>query len=152
MEFILSNWRKQALDMTPKEAANNLHEIVKYIKAGFDETAGTIGFCDGEAMDLTHAIELLGPEEIDPTELLWQYQDNRRRRRQAKEENEQWRSLYEVVVKLGLLHEFSQAKREVRSIIKTQYSRQYTVKNRSDLQCYFDRAKLRNSLNVQTGS
>lgn len=136
--------------MTPKDAANQLHELVKHIKAEFDNTATRIGYCDGEAMDLTHAFELLGPEEIDPTELMWQFQTNRRNRRQAKEENEQWRALYEVVVKLGLLHYFSQAKREVRSIIKTQYSRQYTVKNRSDLQCYFDRVKLKKSLNNTT--
>ncbi|MGF6358052.1 hypothetical protein ABIE27_006017 [Paenibacillus sp. 4624] len=141
-----------AIATSPKDAANQLHELVKYIKDQFDHTASSIGACDGEAADLTHAFELLGPEEIDPTELLWQYQENRRRRRHAKEENEQWRALYEVVVKLGLIHYFSQAKREVRSIIKTQSARHYTVKNRNDLQSYFDRAKLRNSLNNQTGS
>ena len=135
---------------TAKEVANQLHELAKQIRAGFTETAECISLCDGEAMDLTHAIELLGPEEIDPAELLWQYQTNRRKRRKAKEENEQWLALYKVIVQLGLIQEFSQVKREVRNVIKTQAARQYTVRNRTDLKNYFDRAKLRYTVNLQT--
>lgn len=138
--------------MTPKDAANQLHELVKHIKAEFDNTVSCVGFCDGEAMDLSHAFEFLGPEEVEPEELMRQYQANRRTRRRAKEANEQWRVLYEIVVRLGLLHEFSQGKREIRSVIKTQAARHYTVRNREDLQNHFDRAKLRHTINTQTGS
>lgn len=141
-----------AIATSPKDVANQLHELVKYIKAQFDHTASCIGACDGEATDLTHAFELLGSEEVDPIELMWQYQANRRNRRRAKEDNEQWRVLYEIVVKLGLIHYFSQAKREIRSIIKTQGARTYTVRNREDLQRHFDTAKLRHSMNSQIDS
>lgn len=138
--------------MTPKDAARQLHELVKHIKAQFDNTVTCVGFCDGEATDLSHAFEFLGPEEVDPEELMRQYQANRRTRRRAKEANEQWRVLHEIVVRLGLLHEFSQGKREIRSVIKTQAARHYTVRSREDLQNHFDRAKLRHTLETGTVS
>ncbi|WP_076317478.1 hypothetical protein [Paenibacillus amylolyticus] len=136
--------------MTPKDAASQLHELVKHIKAQFDNTVTCVGFCDGEATDLSHAFEFLGPEEVEPEELMRQYQANRRTRRRAKEANEQWRVLHEIVVRLGLLHEFSQGKREIRSVIKTQAARHYTVRSREDLQNHFDRAKLRHTVNTGT--
>ncbi|MCM3128995.1 hypothetical protein ACFQ3J_08880 [Paenibacillus provencensis] len=130
------------MELTPREAANQLHELVKQIKLGFDSTAEQISYCEGEAIDLTHGFELLGPDEIDPAELFNQYQTNRRVRRKAKNDNEQWRILYEVITRFGLLEECSRAKREVQSVIKTQAVRSYTVKTREDLQQSFDRAKL----------
>ncbi|MDQ0169160.1 hypothetical protein [Paenibacillus tundrae] len=136
--------------MTPKDAANQFHELVKYIKAEFDSTLSCIAFCDGEATDLSHAFEFLGSEDVNPEELMRQYQANRRTRRRAKEANEQWRVLHEIVVRLGLLHELSQGKREIRSVIKTQAARHYTVRSREDLQNHFDRAKLRHTVNTGT--
>jgi hypothetical protein len=92
---------------------------------------------------LTHALEFLDNEEIEDLNLTQQLQDNRRRRRKAKDENERLQPLYDLVTKKnGLVDEVSKGRRKVQDIIKTQAVRRYTTRVRKDMQTVFDEARV----------
>ncbi|MFH0070969.1 hypothetical protein [Peribacillus sp. NPDC056705] len=130
------------MDTTAKEAAQRLHEILSSVKKNYDLNVKEIDYCDNEYLDLTHALEFLDNGEIETLNLTRQLQDNRRRRRKAKDENERLQPLYDLVMKKnGLVDEVSRGRRRVQEIIKTQAVRRYTPRVRKDMQSVFDEAR-----------
>ncbi|MNB67212.1 hypothetical protein D3C81_1076760 [compost metagenome] len=129
------------MDLSARETADQLRELMRHIKDRFDTNAETIAFCDGEAIDLYHALEFMDEQRAEEMGLLRQFRDNRRRRREAKDDNELWLPLYELVMdkKIDCPGEIQQARRRVQDAIKKQAGRRYTVKSREDLQAEFDR-------------
>jgi hypothetical protein len=129
-------------ELTARDTANQLHDLIKHIKISYEAACEEIAFCEGESKDLNHALEFFEDDEDTEREMLLQFRDNRRRRREAKNRRERWFPLYEIVTDPGnnIQEKISAARRMVQSIIKTQSVRRYTVRARKDLQADFDRA------------
>lgn len=128
------------MELSARDTANQLRDIARQIKERFDANAETIAFCDGEAIDLYHAFEFLDKQQAEELGLADQFRENRRRRRQAKDDNELWLPLYEMIMNpdLNIAGTFNSARRRVQDAVKNQANRRYTVKSRSDLQKVFD--------------
>lgn len=130
------------MEITAKEAAHQLHEILKSIKENYEQNLDEIAYCDGEYIDLNHALEFLDMDDITGLNLTQQLQENRRRRRKAKDENERLQPLYDLVTKNNsLVSEISKGRRRVQEIIKTQAVRRYTARVRRDIQPVFDEVR-----------
>lgn len=129
------------MELSARDTVNQLNDLMKHIKVSYEGACEEIAFCEGEGKDLNHALEFFEDNEDTEREMLLQFRDNRRRRREAKNKREQWLPLYEIVTEPGNIQErISAARRLVQSSIKTQAVRRYTVRAREDLQSEFDRA------------
>lgn len=130
------------MEITAKEAAQQLHDILKSVKEVYDRNLEEVAYCDAEYIDLTHALEFLGQEQIQFLDLTKQLQDNRRRRRRAKDENERLQPLYDLVTQnTGIVEDVNKGRRKVQDIIKTQAARSYKSRVRNDMQFLFDEAR-----------
>ncbi|PAD73688.1 hypothetical protein [Paenibacillus campinasensis] len=130
------------MDISAKDAAQQLHEILKAVRDNYDQNLEEIAYCDGEYLDLNHALEFFELDQIERLELAKQLQDNRRRRRRAKDENERLQPLYDLVTqKQELVSEVSKGRRMVQNIIRSQATRRYTPRVRIDLQPLFEEAR-----------
>lgn len=130
------------MEITAKEAAQQLHDILKSVKLIYDRNLEEITYCDAEYIDLTHALEFLGQEQIEFLDITKQLQDNRRRRRRAKDENERLQPLYDLVNQNnGIVEDVNKGRRKVQDIIKTQSARSYKSRVRNDMQFLFDEAR-----------
>ncbi|NOJ72457.1 hypothetical protein [Paenibacillus alvei] len=93
-------------------------------------------------MDLAHAVEFIEFDTDDGFALALQLKENRRKRRQAKEDNEILRPLYELLIRnKALLPEMDKIKGRVQQVIQTQSQRIYTPKARTDMKEAFERAR-----------
>ncbi|MGE7828928.1 hypothetical protein [Paenibacillus sp. NPDC093718] len=130
------------MEITAKEAAQQLHEIMKSVRETYERNSEELTYCDAEYIDLTHALEFLGQEQIEFLDLTKQLQDNRRRRRRAKDENERLQPLYDLVTQnTGIVEDVNKGRRKVQDIIKTQAARSYKSRVRNDMQFLFDEAR-----------
>lgn len=134
-----------ALEISAKEAVQQLHDIFKSVKENYEQNIEEISYCDSEYLDLNHALEFFDADQIGHLELVSQLQENRRRRRKAKDENERLQPLYELVTqKKELVNEVNKGRRTIQGIIKTQAGRRYTPRVRADLQSIFDEVRAAN--------
>ncbi|WP_411552224.1 hypothetical protein [Paenibacillus lautus] len=130
------------MEITAKEAAQQLHEIMKSVRETYERNTEELAYCDGEYTDLTHALEFLDPELIHQLGITDQLQENRRRRRRAKDENERLQPLYDLATSnKGIVQEINKGRRKVQDTIKTQSARSYKSRVREDLQYLFDEAR-----------
>ncbi|MFW5437096.1 hypothetical protein [Paenibacillus apiarius] len=118
---------------------------MKWTVFTFEQNEGDMAYYyENEYLDLTHALEFMefGPEE--GFQLAQQLQENRRKRRQAKEENELIKPLYELITRQKtLMAEMGKIKAKAQQTIQTQSKRIYTPRVRTDMQDAFERAKAR---------
>ncbi|MBY9077258.1 hypothetical protein KIH86_03555 [Paenibacillus sp. HN-1] len=130
------------MDLSARETADQIRELMRHIKDQFDANAETIAFCDGEAIDLYHALEFIDEQRAEELGLTQQFRENRRRRRAAKDDNELWLPLYEMVTdqNADLPDDINKARRRVQETARKHAGRRYTVKTREDLQAEFDRS------------
>jgi hypothetical protein len=101
-------------------------------------------YVDGEYNDLTHALEFISFGGVEGYKLAKQLQQNRKRRRNAKNLKEQLQSLHDLMGKhQSFFRDLKKVHAEIEQTIGIQLKRTYKPRTRTDLQEAFAKAKER---------
>lgn len=131
------------MEINAKNATGKIHEAIKWTLFTYEQNESNILYYENEYLDLAHGLEFVEFDVEDGYEFAKQLKENRQKRRQAKEENEILRPLYEILTRhKSLLPEMDKIKGKVQQTIQTQSSRIYTPRARTDMKEAFERAKV----------
>lgn len=122
-------------DIDPLKITSQIIEAFEFVKTVWEKAKEEQELCDHEYNDLTHGLELIKFNACEGYKLAKQLQNNRIRRRKAKNTLEQLKPLYEVFKKhQGFLRELKKAQAEIATTYDIQQKRIYTPRVRTDLQ------------------
>ncbi|MEB3103064.1 hypothetical protein [Ferviditalea candida] len=116
------------------ELTNQLITISDTVRTTMEQLEQDQIFADKEYNDLTHALELISFSAVEGYKLAKQMQDNRIRRRNAKNLREQLQPLFELVNKNQVFfRELKNVHAQIETTIGIQQKRTYTPRARADL-------------------
>lgn len=120
--------------MTPLEMTELLIAIADNAKSLMSQVEAEQYYADQEYNDLTHALELTRFNAVEGFRLAKELQDNRLRRRNAKNQREQLQPLYDLIQKHQVFFkELKNVQAQIESVIHAQVKRKYQPRVRDDL-------------------
>lgn len=131
-------------DLDGQRAASQLISILKNVKSTYEQNIKEITYLEREYLDINHAIELFKFNAYEGYLLSKQLQDNRIKRRKAKDQNQQLEPLYDLITKnKNLIRDLNKTQGEIHKIKMAHQQRNYKVRARTDLQEAFNKANER---------
>ena len=120
--------------MTPLEMVELMIAISDNVKTLMSQVEAEQYYADQEYNDLTHALELTKFNAAEGFRLAKELQDNRIRRRNAKNQREQLQPLYDLIQKYQVFFkELKNVQTQIESVIHAQAKRKYQPRVRDDL-------------------
>ena len=109
--------------------------MFKTVTSVYEQNQDIIKQCEGELLDLEHEMELAPNKNArDGFKMYVEMREVRRKRRQAKEENELLKDMYDFLKQNEpFKNRITQIQGSARKLYNTQTQRQYTPRERSDL-------------------
>jgi len=120
--------------LTPLEMVELMIAISDNVKTLMSQVEAEQYYADQEYNDLTHALELTRFNAAEGFRLAKELQDNRLRRRNAKNQREQLQPLYDLIQKYQVFFkELKNVQAQIESVIHAQAKRKYQPRVRDDL-------------------
>ena len=130
--------------MRAQQVTSTMINYFQEIRKQYDKYVDDIKYHDKVHVDLSHALELLNFNASGGYKLAKEFQDNLKKRREAKDLLQEIEPLYQLFKRNDrFLKEIKTVNTDVMKINQSQKNRKYRVRARTDMQEAFDKANMR---------